>query len=228
MKVNTYSAQGRKVGSTNLPKRFVEPENLDLLAQAIHVYGARNHPGLSKTKTRGEITASTRKVWRQKGTGRARHGAVSAPIFVGGGKAHGPVGVKRSLTLPKKMRQKALKVAMSIKAQNGEMVVVNGISTLKKTKDAAVLLHKIAEKGRFTVALSNEGFRTNLALRNLKNVTVFRFSDLNAYKVYLGGILIVDKDALEESTKRKTGSKKKQDTKQKHGKNQFKSAKKSV
>ena len=108
--------------------------NKILLTQAIRVYTARRHPGLSKVKTRGEVIASTRKIYRQKGTGQARHGAISAPIFVGGGVAHGPKGVKRQLSLPKKMRRKALSIALSVKAKEGNLLVVEGISKLKKNK----------------------------------------------------------------------------------------------
>jgi len=205
MKINVYSAKGIRRPSIVMPKDWQEKENPALLAQVIRVYEDRRHPGLSKTKTRGEVTASTRKIWRQKGTGRARHGAVSAPIFVGGGVAHGPTGVKRQLSLPKKMRKKALKVALSLKAKNGELVVVDGISKLKKTKEAASLINEIEgkEKGikgnaKLTFILSDKNVNAKLALRNIKNVDVVTYKDLNAYRVYLGGILVIDKEALIE------------------------------
>lgn len=204
-RLNLYTAKGTKKSSVSLPKRFQEEINKKLLAQAMRVYEVKSHPGLSKTKTRGEVRASKAKIYRQKGTGRARHGARSAPIFVGGGVAHGPKGLKRELSLPKKMRQIALKSAFSLKAKNGEIVLVEGISTLKKTRQAADLLNKIAGKepqmkkdGILTFVLSDKNSIAKLALRNLDNVDVVRFSDLNAYKVYFGGVLVVDKDALSE------------------------------
>ncbi len=205
-KVSVYSTKGVKKPSVSMPKIMQEKENLVLLAQAIRVYEAKSHPALSKTKSRGEVALSKRKIWRQKGTGRARHGARSAPIFVGGGKAHGPKGVKRKLVLPKKMRQKALKVALTLKAKDNELMFLDGISLLKKTKDAAALLDKIAGKEKFkktkryTLALSEKNSNAKLALRNLKNVDVVRFSDLNAYTVYFGGVLVIDKEALGESS----------------------------
>ncbi len=186
----------------SLPKKFSEQENMALLAQAIRVYEDKLHLGLSKTKTRGEVALSKRKAWRQKGTGRARHGARSAPIFTGGGVTHGPKGVKAKLSLPKKMRRKALGVALSIKAKNGEVLVVDGLSSLKKTKEAAVLLDNISKKEklkkdkRMTVALSEKNLGAKLPLRNLKNVEIIRFSDINAYTAYFSGVLVVDKDAL--------------------------------
>jgi large subunit ribosomal protein L4 len=201
-KLNVYTSKGTQKTSMSLPKKFSEQENMVLLAQAIRVYEDKLHLGLSKTKTRGEVTLSKRKAWRQKGTGRARHGARSAPIFVGGGVTHGPKGVKAKLSLPKKMRRKALGVALSIKAKNGEVLVVDGLSSLKKTKEAAVLFDNISKKEklkkdkRMTVALSDTNLGAKLALRNLKNVEVIRFSDINAHTAYFSGVLVVDKDAL--------------------------------
>lgn len=212
-KLNVYSAKGVKKSSVSLPKRFSQPVNKILLAQAIRVYEDRRHPGLSKTKTRSEITASTRKIWRQKGTGKARHGARSAPIFVGGGIAHGPKGVKRELALPKKMRQKALSVALSLKAKEGKILLVDGISSLKKTKEAATLLKKIvqsekevSDNSRFTFVLSGKNSEAKLALRNLKNVEAVQFGKLNTYQVYFGGVLVIDRDGLKtrRTAKRKS------------------------
>ena len=156
-KVNAYSVKGIKKQDVSLPRGFVEKENPALLAQAIKVYESRSHFGLSKTKTRGEVTASTRKIYRQKGTGRARHGALSAPIFVGGGKAHGPKGEKRELSLPKKMRRKVLKIALGLKVRNDDLVIIDGISALKKTKEAQTLVDKVLKskkkKGRTSLYL---------------------------------------------------------------------------
>src|SRR3990167_9301765 len=108
VKLTIYSAKGIRKGSTNLPNNFVEKINLPLMAQAVRVYEDRQHPGLAKAKTRGEVTASTRKIYRQKGTGGARHGAISAPIFRGGGIAFGPKPRNFELKLSKQMKKKAL------------------------------------------------------------------------------------------------------------------------
>lgn len=211
-KANVYSVKGVKGQAITLPKNFSEKENKILLAQAIRVYENRLHPGLSKTKRRGDVIATTRKVWRQKGTGRARHGARSAPIFVGGGKAHGPTGTKRRLVLPKKMRQKSLNIALSMKAKNGQVIVVDNTSSLKKTKEAKNLIDKIIskekkmEKGqRFTFVLADGNLQARLALRNIKKVGVIDHKNLNAYQVFLGEVLVFDKDIFDI----KKGSKKK-------------------
>jgi len=208
IKLNVYSETGTKKTGINMPKDLIEKENKVLLAQAIRVYESGMHPGLSKVKTRGEIRASKRKIYRQKGTGQARHGALSAPIFVGGGKAHGPKGVKRTLVLPKKMRQKSLKVALSIKGNDKRLIVVDGIGSLKKTKQAVSLIDKIVinekeigKKSKFTFALSKKNEDAKKALRNIEKVNVVLFRNLNAYNVYFGGVLVVDKQALEEMKK---------------------------
>jgi large subunit ribosomal protein L4 len=206
MKINAYTHKGvRKSTGFSLPKEYVEKENSALLAQAIRVYEDNKHPGLSKTKTRSEINLTKRKAHRQKGTGMARHGAKSAPIFVGGSKAHGPKGIKRKLTLSKKMKKKALHIAMTSKVNNSEMVVVNGAGNLTKTKDAAVLIDKIAEKednvrenGKFTFVLSENDKGVVLALRNIPNIATVSFRNLNVYDIYFGGMIVIDQDAFGE------------------------------
>jgi large subunit ribosomal protein L4 len=202
-KAVVYSIKQTKTSNMRLPKEFDEKENMLLLAQAIRVYESNKHPSFSKVKTRGEVRASTRKIHRQKGLGLARHGAKSAPIFVGGGVAHGPKGIKRKLSLPKKMRQKALSIALSLKAKDKEVVVVSDIDKIKKTKEAQKLLDKVIKeekKGKtsrkITVALSKKNRKAKLFFRNIKNVEIYLYENLNPYCVFYGGLLVIDKDAL--------------------------------
>jgi large subunit ribosomal protein L4 len=197
MKALTYSATGKKLTAITLPKGFGEKANPALLAQAIRVYEGQAHPGEAKAKTRSEVSRTTRKWYRQKGTGRARHGARSAPIFVGGGQAHGPTGVSRALTLPDKMKQKALKVALGLKLKDNQLVVVSGLAEIKKTKEANQLVGKISDGARrLTLALSGKTKTVARAFRNLAQVRVVRYQDLNARDVFYGGLLVVDKEAL--------------------------------
>lgn len=203
--VDAYSAKGIKSGTFALPKDFSEKENLALLAQAIRVYSSRIHIGVAKVKTRAEVNATKRKIYKQKGTGGARHGYRSAPIFVGGGVAHGPKVVSRELTLPKKLAKKALNVAFSLKAKNKEIVVVSGMEGFKKTKEASELIEKIV-KGRegkfkqFTFALSQENLGARRMLKNIEGVRVLLYKDLNAYNVYFGGFLVFDKAVFTAKT----------------------------
>lgn len=196
-KASVYSSNGvRKSTKATLPKIFDEKPNMTLLAQAIRVYEDRLHIGSSKTKTRSEVSASTAKIWRQKGTGRARHGARSAPIFVGGGKAHGPTGVTKVLSLPTKMRRKALRVALSIKASQDKVAVVESISKIKKTKAAQKLIDKVLGKKpqKVTVVLSGGNREAGKVFRNIERVFVVSFKNLNTYDVFYGGLLVFDKE----------------------------------
>jgi large subunit ribosomal protein L4 len=221
-KLNVFSAKGVKKQAVNLPKDFIEKENPALLAQAIRVYEGRRHPGLSKIKTRGEVVASKRKIYRQKGTGRARHGALSAPIFVGGGKAHGPKGIKRKLELPKKMRKKVVGVALGQKVKNGDLLVVDGLSSLKKTKDAQKLIDKVfknmKKKNRVSFILSEKNFSAVRAIRNIPNAEAISYHNLNAHQVFYGGILLLDKEVLTPKTKAKTKKEKTSSTKERKAK----------
>ncbi len=197
MKVLTYSATGRKLTATTLPRGFSEKANPTLLAQALRVYEDRARPGEAKAKTRGEVSRTTRKWYRQKGTGRARHGARSAPIFVGGGKAHGPTGTNRTLVLPKKVRERALKVALGLKSKEKQLIVVSGLAEIKKTKEANQLIKKISGGAKhLTLALSGKTKTVTRAFRNLAQVRVVRYQDLNVRDVFYGGLLVIDKEAL--------------------------------
>lgn len=213
MKINIYSIKGVKSGELALPKEFGEKPNMALLAQAIRVYDGNAHIGMAKTKTRAEVNRTKKKLYRQKGTGGARHGSRRAPIFVGGGVAHGPRPIRRVLSLPLKMKKKALAVTLSLKAKNGEIVGVSGIDKLIKTKDAQILADKIFKEiksvKRLTFVLGEVGFTAKTALRNLKNVQVFPFKDINAYHIYFGGGLVIDKEVFEKvSPIRQTRTKK--------------------
>jgi len=170
------------------------------LAQAMRVYEARGHVGLAKAKTRAEVERTKKKWYRQKGTGGARHGAKSAPIFVGGGVAHGPRPIERKLSLPKRMAKKALYVALGLKAKDGAIVVADGLAKIKKTKDAQNLIDRIKKGGNFTFALSQDNIGASKYLKNIKNAVAVPFKDLNAYKVFLAGVLVLDKDNFKKAT----------------------------
>ena len=208
-KANIYTARGIKKAAFTLPKSFSQEENLALLAQAVRVYEDRLHPGLAKVKTRADVDRTKKKLYRQKGTGGARHGARSAPIFVGGGVAHGPKGVKRILSLPTNMKRKALWVALSLKAKEGEITLVEGLSTLKKTKEAQSLIAKIAKNegkekriSKYTFVLSDLNLGAAKVLGNIDGANVVPYKSLNAYLAYLGGMLVFDKEIFAGKTQK--------------------------
>jgi len=223
VKLDVFTTKGVKKGVINLPKEFGGTVNKMLLAQALRVYEDRGHPGLAKTKTRGEVDISTRKIYKQKGTGLARHGARSAPIFVGGGIAHGPKGVKRILSLPKKMRRKALTSAFNWKVKEGGLFVIDGLSGLKKTKDAVSLVGKITLKSdekkknpKLLFVLSDNNKIAKLAFKNIENSDLVTFSDLNAHKIFFSDFVFIDKESFsggsDKNTKTAIKSQKKSQT----------------
>ena len=220
-KADLYTFQGNKKGNIDLPKSLLTEVNLPLLAQAMRVYQDRQHAGNSKVKTRGEVEGSTRKIYRQKGTGMARHGARRAPIFVGGGIVHGPIGVKRTLHLPQKMRRKALKAAISLKAQGGQVAVVESMKDAKKTKDintlvSAVIQEKgLAQKTSVLLVLSDENKNSALLGRNLANIKTKSIRILTAYDVLISGLVLVEKDALGITEAKKSKVKTKSEAKRK-------------
>src|SRR5258706_10458898 len=145
LKVNSYSSKGTKLTTTvTLPKEWEAKMNRALLAQAIRVYIDRLHIGEAYTKGRGEINRTTKKWYKQKGTGGARHGARSAPIFVGGGVAHGPKGISRTLTLPTAMKRKATAIAMTQAVKDAR--VIAGELNFAKTNETQKLIDKVLEK----------------------------------------------------------------------------------
>ena len=136
MKVNVVDMQGKKVKTTDLPADIFEaPIKTDLMHQALVRQMANARLGTRKTKSRGEVSGGGRKPWRQKGTGRARHGSRRSPIWVGGGKAHTPKPKSFRKKMPRKMRRAALRSALSVKAAQAEIIVLDQWKMeTKKTK----------------------------------------------------------------------------------------------
>ena len=197
LSVPVYSLTGRTTGQMTLPKEiFGAKVNKVLLAQAIRVYAnnQKTHPG--STKTRGEVTGSTAKVWRQKGTGRARHGGIRAPIFVGGGITFGPKPRKVKLSLPKKMKKAALISALSSKMAEKQISGVSGLEKVTgKTKEMAKFWGKVG--GKSTLIVTPEKLEKVLrAVRNIPKVSALAASQLNAYEVLKHQIILLTKDSI--------------------------------
>lgn len=203
--VDVFDVKGKVVGKTSLPKEmFAAKVNSVLMAQAVRVYLANQRKGTASTKTRGEVTASTRKIYRQKGTGRARHGGISAPIFVGGGIAFGPKPRDYSLNLPKKMKRQALASALTSKAKDQAIKVVEGLEKLgPKTKGMYQTLKNVAgekEKGTRKILLVIPGKVENVqrSARNIEGVTIRPANLLNTYEVLNNATLLFMKDAIQK------------------------------
>lgn len=208
LRLNVYSLSGRVLGSTNLPKEIFGVEvNNSLMAQAVRVYLANQRRGTLRTKSRGEVNISTRKIYRQKGTGRARHGAASAPIFVGGGIAFGPKQRDFSLKLSQKMKQKALFSSLSAKAKDNEIKIISGLEKIEpKTKQMAEVLKKLDLKGKTLLVTpkfdrvsdkSGEIKNVYLSARNILDVSIRGANLLNTYEVLAAQNILFMKNAIE-------------------------------
>ena len=201
--VDVVNLDGKVTGKISLPgELFGEKVNKALLAQAVRVYLANQRQGTVSTKTRGEVDGSTRKIYRQKGTGRARHGSLRAPIFVKGGVVFGPKPRDYSLSFPQKMKRKALASALSAKVKDKELVVIEGLSEIKpKTKVFVTMMKNI----KVTDAKTNVLFVTSVKVepviragRNVPGVQFIPATLLNTYAVLTAKNIVVMKDAVEE------------------------------
>ncbi len=199
LKVQKFTSKGTKTGEEALPKEFDQKVNMALLAQAVHVFEERAHVGLRKTKTRAEINRTSKKVYKQKGTGGARHGSRRANLFVGGGVALGPRPERRILTLPGKMKARARLLAYSLKAKDGQLILVTGLSKIEKTKSVVELakaLTKATGAKRFTFVLSEAGKAAFKYFRNLKLADALYWKDANAYDIFNGGMIVLDPEVV--------------------------------
>lgn len=177
---DVYNLKGNVVGKVALPAEIFSAEvKPELIAAAVRVYQANLRSGTHDTKTRSEVIGSTRKIYRQKGTGRARHGAITAPIFIGGGVAHGPHPRDYSLNLPQKMKRLALFGVLTGKLQDGSIKIVRGLEKIDlKTKNMneALVNLKLANNNnkRKNVLLVTSGDFENVRLagRNIEYLTI--------------------------------------------------------
>ena len=205
MKLATYTKTGAQSKTSLTVKNgvFNAVVNQKLLAQGIRVYLANQRQGTSKVKTRSEVARTKKKWYKQKGTGNARHGSQNAPIFVGGGVAHGPNGLAEwKLKLSKRLRGQALITALS--AQKSNIIVCDGINDLSgKTKDAVKLLAKLTEsKDKVLVVLTEPKAETLHSLHNLEKVMISRADRLNIYEVSLADKIILTSEAVKNLEER--------------------------
>jgi len=199
MKVDLYSEKGAKLATkVELPREIfgIKP-NEAALRQYIHVYQTNQRRGTVKAKTRGEVSGGGRKPWRQKGTGRARHGSIRSPIWVGGGVAHGPRPRSFALSIPKKIARLALKSALSFKVSEKRIRVLQRLGFEEpKTAVAAKLLERLGTGKRVLVVVPERDENLHRSFRNLEKVEVRTARELNAYDTVLADDLILLKEAV--------------------------------
>lgn len=201
MQITVFDPTSQKKTSWLIDEKVLGKVNESLLAQALRVYQTNSHQGGSQVKTRGEVVGSTRKIYRQKGTGRARHGARYAPIFVGGGVAHGPTGlVAHNLLLPKKMRRSALKSALLTKLKSDKLFGISDASKLTgKTKDLANFLGTSLghPKDKVLIVVDQKLPTLFQALKNLQRVTLKDVRLVNALDLISADAILLTKPSLD-------------------------------
>ncbi len=202
VKVDVFDLTGKVKASIELPTElFGSKVNKQIMLQAVRVYLANQRQGTQSTKTRGEVQGSTRKIYRQKGTGRARHGGITAPIFVGGGVALGPKPRDYSMSFPKKMRKVALASALTTQLNAGKVKVVDGLESIEpKTKTFVAALKKLEldeKKKKVLIVLPGKTENVSRAIRNVEGISFVNVNQLNTYEVLNTKTLLVMKSAIE-------------------------------
>ena len=199
MKVDVVDLKGKKVKEIELPASIFEaPVKMDLMHQAYVRQMANARLGTHETKVRGEVSGGGRKPWRQKGTGRARQGSTRAAQWVGGGKIHTPHMRDYSLKMPLKMRRAAVRSALSVKASEQEIVVVDNLSTGEpKSKVLAQAIEKLVGKNSALLVIPEKDSKIDVLLSadNIPHVKVILAKYLN-----IRDMLSFDQIILEESS----------------------------
>ncbi len=199
MEVSVKTLAGKAAGKATLDDAIFGISEIrgDLLQRTVRWQLAKRQAGTHKTQSRSEVSVTTKKFIRQKGSGGARHGSKNAPIFVGGGVAHGPRVRSHAHDLPKKVRKLALAHALSSKVKSDAILVLdNAEMTEAKTKVLSEQLSKLGLSNALIISGSSVDENFAKAARNIPNIDVLPVAGLNVYDVLRRNTLVVTKDAL--------------------------------
>ena len=197
-KANVFNMAGEKIGEIELSEAIfgIEP-NKSVLHDSVKNHLANCRQGTQSALTKGEVSYTTKKPWRQKGTGRARAGYAGSPVWYHGGVAFAPKPRDYSYSLNKKVRRLALKSALSAKEQENEILVIDGLKVEEiKTKPFADFLRKLGVEGKALVITENADEKVVKSARNIAGVTTTTATILSPYMILTNGKLVVDKAAL--------------------------------
>lgn len=182
MKETIFDANKKNVGEVELTDSiFGLKPSMPLIYEVIKMQRANQREGSAATRNHKMVSGTTAKMYRQKGTGRARHGDARTNIFVGGGKAFGPHPKDYGYSIPKKARKSAIRSTLSLKKQEGKLIVVDDLSMKKiKTKDAVKILSKLGVSNGLIVVDSENGMLSK-SVRNIPHVKMLKWEGLNVY-----------------------------------------------
>jgi len=205
MKVNTYNQKGDVLKEVILSKEVFEKEfNTDLVHQVVCSMQSNRRQGTAHTKDRSEVRGGGRKPWRQKGTGRARHGSIRSPIWIGGGVTFGPRNEKNfKKKVPLKMKRNALKCVLSQKLRDAEIFVIDNLTIeTPKTKTISNILNglfkKIKKEGITSLLVVSDKKDDNLvrAIKNIPNIDIIEARNLNALTALSYKDILIFKDSV--------------------------------
>ena len=205
MKVQCINEKGESVKEVTLPEAiFNVAPNLDLMHQVVRILQLRTRKPIAQVKGRGDVSGGGKKPWKQKGTGRARHGSIRSPIWKGGGVTHGPTNQRvYALDLNAKMKSKALKMALSVRANDKRVIVLDQEPSFGggKTKQAAAFVAMLQEKmgkGNVLFVHSFAKKEETRAMRNLKSVRWNPVSNITMLDVMAYPSLVLTQDSLKQ------------------------------
>jgi large subunit ribosomal protein L4 len=198
-KVKVYNLSKKGVGEIDLSDAVFDAKvNESLFYDVLKAQLASHRKGAASAQTRAEVSATKRKMYKQKGTGNARHGSRRAPIFVGGGTVHGPKPRDFGYRPPRKMRLGALKGALSLKLREGRLLVVKNFELKEvKTKKLAEVLAKLQVDGGALIVDGKENEKLRLSARNLQNHSVLPPEGVNLYDLLRHDHLVLTETAVE-------------------------------
>jgi len=207
MKTDVYNLEGKKVETLDLPESvFGLKWNSNLIHQVVESTRSSRRRGTAKTKDRSEVSGGGKKPWRQKGTGRARHGSIRSPIWVGGGVAHGPLSEKNySRKINKKAKKKALFMVLARKNADGEMIIANEVALAEaKTRIAKKSLEALSRVKGFEglgkkgvkVVVAPKDKKTFLAFRNIPGVKTMEARNINPLELLSAKYLVLGRDDI--------------------------------
>jgi len=199
MEFEVVTKDGTSSGKMELPDSvFGVVAKTHVLHEAVKAYLANQRQGTRATKTRAEVNASGKKPWKQKGLGRARSGTAGSPVWIGGGVAHGPKPSSFSTRLPKKVRRLAVRAALSGKAKDGELKIVESLDLSEpKTKQAVQLMRSLGVEGKkclFVLAAKSEDIMR--ATGNIRGAKTTVARDVNVYDILNSEVVVMDKDSV--------------------------------
>ena len=199
MDLTVTTLEGKAAGSVSLSDAIfgLEPRE-DIIARMVRYQLAKKQQGTHKTLTRGEVSRTGAKMYKQKGTGRARHHSARAPQFRGGGRAHGPVTRSHAHDLPKKVRALALRHALSAKLKADELIIIDSLVAAEaKTKTLTGALSNLGLTNALFIGGVELDNNFKLAAQNIPNIDVLPVQGINVYDILRRGKLVLSKAAVE-------------------------------